>query len=252
MQRAYANDVTILPMDSEHNALFQVFSTAQKNQIEKLILTASGGAFLSHSHDEIYNAGVADALNHPNWAMGQKVTVDSAGLMNKGFELIEACHLFDMPENKVDVVIHPQSIIHSMVSYYDGSVLAQMGLPDMRTPIAYALSYPERVVSGVNALDFVKMGDLTFLEPDLKRFPALQLCRDVYRNGGSDCAVLNASNEVAVDMFLQEKISCGQICETVNTIVNTVSFGMIKDLSDFVEIDTETRVKTQELINAKV
>ncbi len=238
----------MLAVDSEHSALFQVYNAPQKDSIDKITLTASGGAFLHYSKDEIRKAGVSDALNHPKWSMGKKVTVDSAGLMNKGLELIEACHLFDVGEDIINVVVHPQSIVHSMISYNDGSTLAQLGYPDMRTPIAVALAYPSRIVCGVESLNFTSMGNLTFREPDNDRFPALNLCRQAFKNGGGSCMVLNTSNEVAVEAFLQKKIEFGIIARIVEKSLNTMCYPTFNNLEDFKAMNAEIRIKTTEIL----
>ena len=248
MSIARKKGVQILPVDSEHSALFQVYNAPQKDSIDKITLTASGGAFLHYSKDEIRKAGVSDALNHPKWSMGKKVTVDSAGLMNKGLELIEACHLFDVGEDIINVVVHPQSIVHSMISYNDGSTLAQLGYPDMRTPIAVALAYPSRIVCGVESLNFTSMGNLTFREPDNDRFPALNLCRQAFKNGGGSCMVLNTSNEVAVEAFLQKKIEFGIIARIVEKSLNTMCYPTFNNLEDFKAMNAEIRIKTTEIL----
>lgn len=203
MDLAKTKNVRILPLDSEHNALFQVFEEPNAKEVERITLTASGGPFRTWSKDQIRSARLSDALNHPNWSMGQKVTIDSATLANKGLEVIEAHHLFRLPANQIDVVVHPQSIVHGMVHYRDGSVLAQLGVPDMRTPIAAALSWPQRFgASRVERLDLTKLGHLTFEAPDTDRFPMLALAFDAMTVGGSMPALFNAANEVAVESFV--------------------------------------------------
>lgn len=214
MAEVKRHGATLLPVDSEHNAIFQVLEEERKG-VRRLILTASGGPFRELSHEALQSVTRADALNHPVWEMGAKITIDSASLMNKGLELIEASYIFDRPSDDIDIIIHPQSIIHSMVEYIDGSVLSQMGSPDMRTPIAYAMGWPARIEAPVERLDFAKISGLTFFEPDTERFPALRLAREALIAGGKAQNTLNAANEVAVEAFLQEKIGFLQIAETV-------------------------------------
>lgn len=216
MTEAKRSKACLLPVDSEHNAIFQCLpkSVQLDNEaihdkdygVKSLWLTASGGPFLYQSFLQMQNATVEQAVSHPNWSMGQKISVDSATMMNKGLELIEACHLFSLPEDKVNVVIHPQSIIHSLVEYVDGSFLAQMGSPDMKTPIAHALAYPNRIDSGVQSLDLCQLSQLAFLSPDLQKFACLQLAREAMRSGSFATIVLNAANEISVAAFLAKKI----------------------------------------------
>jgi 1-deoxy-D-xylulose-5-phosphate reductoisomerase len=205
-EAATASGATILPVDSEHNAIFQCFDAARPASVRRIILTASGGPFREKSLDEMRAMTPAQAVAHPNWSMGAKISVDSATLMNKGLELIEAFHLFPLPAEAFEVVIHPQSVIHSLVEYVDGSVLAQLGAPDMRIPIAYALAYPERMETPCERLDLVKLGSLAFEAPDLQRFPALALAQEALRAGGARPAILNAANEIAVEAFLLNEI----------------------------------------------
>lgn len=221
----------LLPVDSEHNAIFQClpynYMDAEKNGqpqqgVSQILLTASGGPFLNHSLKQLQNVTPAQACKHPNWSMGQKISVDSATLMNKGLELIEACHLFSIKEHFVTVVVHPQSIIHSMVQYVDGSTLAQMGNPDMCTPIAHALAWPDRIATDVPRLDVFSQSTLDFQAPDLVRFPALTLARQAMQAGGLTPAILNAANEVAVDAFLKHRIGFLQIAQTVEHTLNQV------------------------------
>ena len=203
---AAASGATLLPVDSEHNAIFQCFDAARPASVRRVILTASGGPFRSLSLDRMRRVTPAEAVAHPNWSMGAKISVDSATLMNKGMELIEAFHLFPLPAEAFEVVIHPQSVIHSLVEYVDGSVLAQLGAPDMRIPIAYTLAWPERMETPCERLDLVKVGSLAFEAPDLERFPALALAQESLRVGGARPAVLNAANEIAVEAFLGKEI----------------------------------------------
>ncbi|WP_371397985.1 1-deoxy-D-xylulose-5-phosphate reductoisomerase [Fretibacter rubidus] len=207
MARVAASGAKLLPVDSEHNAIFQVLEADAPKGVRRLILTASGGPFRETSLDVLKTVKPSDALAHPVWDMGAKISIDSATLMNKGLELIEAAYLFSRPSSEVDVVVHPQSIVHSMVEYIDGSVLSQMGSPDMRTPIAYAIGWPARMEAPVERLDLTKLSGLTFFEPDTTRFSALRLARDALEAGGQAMCVLNAANEIAVAAFLREEIA---------------------------------------------
>lgn len=211
MKLANENGVKILPVDSEHSAIFQCLQGRADNGIKQIILTASGGPFFDKTREQLQNVTKADALKHPNWDMGQKITVDSATMMNKGFELIEAMHLFGVAPEKVNIVVHRESVVHSAVVYDDNSVIAQMGVPDMRLPIQYALTYPQRVESDVAPLDLTQIGKLTFYKPDLEKFGCLKVCIDAAIIGGLKCCAVNAANEVAVGLFLQDKIGFMQI-----------------------------------------
>lgn len=224
---------TLLPVDSEHNAIFQVLEEDAKG-VRRLILTASGGPFRELTAEALKHVTRADALAHPVWDMGAKISIDSASLMNKGLELIEASYLFDRPSSDIDVIVHPQSIIHSMVEYIDGSVLAQMGSPDMRTPIAYAMGWPARMRAPVERLDFKAISGLTFFEPDLERFPALRLARESLEAGGKASNTLNAANEIAVEAFLNEKLSFLQISQVVEATLDSLSKGDDFGVSDTV------------------
>ena len=206
MRRAAATGATVLPVDSEHNAIFQALTAGPRDGVKRIILTASGGPFRTWSIDEIRAATVEQALKHPNWSMGQKVTIDSASLMNKGLELIEAHHLFGLPIAQIDVLVHPQSVIHGMIEYRDGSVVAQLGAPDMRIPIAHCLAWPERIEGPAARLDLAAVRQLTFEDPDLVRFPALRLAREAIATGGAAPTVLNAADEVAVAEFIAGRI----------------------------------------------
>jgi 1-deoxy-D-xylulose-5-phosphate reductoisomerase len=237
---------TLLPIDSEHNAIFQVMpSQACKNLAEggvrKIILTASGGPFRGHSKEKIAQATPAMALKHPNWVMGAKITIDSATLMNKGLEVIEAHWLFNAKPSQIEVVVHPQSVIHSMVEYVDGSVLAQLGNPDMRTPIAYALGYPARIESGVSSLDFLSISQLEFEAPDTQRFPCLQLAYDVLNTGGTAATILNAANEVAVNAFLEEQISFMDISNLIASALDNTTIENVSSIEHLVEVDLLAR-----------
>ena len=206
MEEAKKNNVKILPVDSEHSAIFQCLNGENNKEIESLILTASGGPFRGKTKSELLNVTKNEALKHPNWSMGRKISIDSSTLMNKGLEVIEAKWLFDVNTDKIDVVVHPQSIIHSMVQFVDSSIIAQMGCPDMKLPIQYALTYPDRILNDFERLDFSKLNSLTFEKPDLETFPCLKLAYDSLNMGGTYSAVLNAANEVLVNEFLEDKI----------------------------------------------
>ena len=206
MEEAKKRNVAILPVDSEHSAIFQCLNGESKKEIESIILTASGGPFRGKSKNDLINVTKNEALKHPNWSMGRKISIDSSTLMNKGLEVIEAKWLFDVNSDKIDVVVHPQSIIHSMVQFVDSSIIAQMGCPDMKLPIQYALTYPERILNDFERLDFYKLSSLTFEKPDLNTFPCLKLAYDSLNMGGTYSAVLNAANEVLVNEFLEDKI----------------------------------------------
>jgi 1-deoxy-D-xylulose-5-phosphate reductoisomerase len=232
----------ILPVDSEHNAIFQVLDTERPDGVERLVLTASGGPFRTWSAAELCNVTPAQAVAHPNWSMGAKISVDSATMMNKGLELIEAHHLFGLPESRIDILVHPQSIIHSMVSYCDGSVLAQLGSPDMRTPIAYALAWPERMAAPVEPLDLARIGQITFEAPDAERFPALRLAREALQTGGTAPTILNAANEVAVDAFLKGQIGYPDIAGTVEATLAGATIAEVTTLGDIAEVDAEARL----------
>ena len=217
MQRAAAKDIKVIPVDSEHSAIFQCFEDHNADRVDKVTLTASGGPFRGLSADDLKRVGVADALNHPNWSMGNKITIDSATLMNKGLELIEAFQLFPISRGQIDAVVHPQSIVHSFVSYIDGSVLAQLGMPDMRTPISLALAYPDRITSNVDRLDLSNLTDLTFEPIRHELFPAVSLCLSALERGGNATTILNAANEVAVAEFLSQRIDFLSIAALVES-----------------------------------
>lgn len=245
----------LLPVDSEHNAIFQVLDKDQPRGVRRLILTASGGPFREYNQAQLKTVTCADALNHPIWDMGAKITIDSATLMNKGLELIEASYLFDRPSADIDVVIHPQSIVHSMVEYVDGSVLSQMGSPDMRTPIAYALSWPDRMAAPVERLDLTTLSGLTFFEPDVEKFPALRLSREALEQGGAAPNVLNAANEIAVAAFLNEAIKFPDIPHIVEKVLDSLSgrkdFGVkAKSVGEIVATDELARQTAKQFIKA--
>ena len=240
------SNATLIPIDSEHNAILQVLPQSKKlnyksNGIRKILLTASGGPFRTSTKEELKHVTPKEALRHPNWIMGKKITIDSATMMNKGLEVIEACWLFDIPASDIEVVIHPQSIIHSLVEYVDGSTLAQLGNPDMRTPIAYALSHPERIESGVLGLDLIKTKRLDFEAPDLDKFPCLGLAYKALQMGKNAPTILNAANEVAVDAFLNESITFNQIAELIEFCMNTVESQTLDSIEIVLEVDSKTR-----------
>ena len=246
--RAAEKGVRVIPVDSEHSAIFQCMQGNDPLSVRRIILTASGGPFLYSSREEIDVAGPALALKHPKWNMGRKISIDSATMMNKGLEVIEASWLFGLPVNRIDVVIHPQSIVHSMVEYIDGSIIAQMGNPDMRMPIAYALSFPRRLASVEPGLDLLQAGSLTFLKPDFERFPALGLSFHAAKSGGTMPAVLNAANEIAVAAFLEEKIGFYDISRVVETVI--ARHAMIKEpqIAEILEADGWARKEALHVI----
>ena len=243
---------TLLPVDSEHSAIFQVFSFEQRERIERIILTASGGPFWTHSRAEMEKVIPAQAVKHPNWNMGAKISVDSATMMNKGLELIEAHYLFDMPEDRLEVLVHPQSIVHSLVAYIDGSVLAQLGAPDMRTPIAFALGWPDRICAPSPRLDLAQIGQLSFHAPDPERFPAVELARSALQDGGASPTILNAANEVAVQGFLNTKIGFLDICRVVEKTLERAPRARFDGLEDVYAVDQEARRTAEEIISASV
>lgn len=242
METAKRYQVPILPIDSEHSAIFQALNGEDIKTVKRIILTASGGSFRDYSRDELKNVTVEEALNHPNWSMGSKITIDSATMMNKGLEVIEAHWLFDLPYEKIDVILHRESIIHSMVEYHDSSIIAQLGNPDMRVPIQYALSYPERLpLESKPILDLAKTGTLHFEEMDFGRFPMLKYAYDAGKAGGTMPTVLNAANEVAVHQFLEGKISFLVIEELVEKALSRHTNIQDPDLNTIREVDEETR-----------
>ena len=241
------NDRVILPVDSEHSAIFQCLQGANGNKADKLILTASGGAL--RDRKEVTNATVADVLDHPTWNMGSKITVDCATMLNKGLEIIEAHYLFDMPVESIEVVIHPQSIIHSMVEFADGAVIAQLGVPDMRVPIGYALGYPYRLPFGGKRLSFKDIGSLSFYEPDLKKYKCLALSIDAIKSGGNMPVVLNGANEAANKAFLEGKISFGMIADTVEYALNKTERGNVDSIEDVYRADSESRLTAEKYID---
>jgi len=251
LKEVAAHGARLLPVDSEHNAIFQVLDAERPECVEKLILTASGGPFRKAGHHEMKSATPEQAVAHPRWSMGAKISVDSATMMNKGLEIIEAAYLFAMPEPRIEVLVHPESVVHSLVAYIDGSVLAQLGMPDMRTPIAYALAWPGRMAAPAARLDLAGLGKLTFEAPDTQRFPALSLARACLQQGGSAPTVLNAANEVAVAAFLKRRIGFLDIVPVVHRVVEDVArvlAGAPDDLAAVAEIDRVARQRAGALV----
>ena len=255
MEAVHEGAATLLPIDSEHNAIFQVLPPKQaenlaRNGVKRILLTASGGPFRKSSLVELAAVTPAQALNHPNWVMGPKITIDSATLMNKGLEVIEARWLFNATADQVEVVVHPQSVIHSMVEYVDGSVLAQLGSPDMRTPIAYALGYPDRLESGVASLDLLKVARLDFEAADALRFPCLALAYEALRRGGTAPAILNAANEIAVQAFLQQKIGFMDIPRMIESVLAEANIEDVSSLQQVIMADEWARHAAQQWMKA--
>ncbi|MDQ7969506.1 MAG: 1-deoxy-D-xylulose-5-phosphate reductoisomerase [Oxalicibacterium faecigallinarum] len=253
MDTVAASGAVLMPIDSEHNAIFQCLPAQYMRApseygIAKIMLTASGGPFLARPLETLESVTCAEAIAHPKWVMGRKISVDSATMMNKGLEVIEAHYLFGVAAENIDVVIHPQSVVHSMVSYIDGSVLAELGNPDMRTPIAHALAYPERIASGVAPIDLVQIAQLAFMAPDLVRFPCLKLAYDALRAGGSAPAVLNAANEVAVQAFLDERIGFRAIDRLIARVMDALPSCAVGDIESVFEQDRRARELAQTFI----
>ena len=252
MQAVRAGGAQLLPIDSEHSAIFQSLPedpATWSERVEKIILTASGGPFRERDPGTLRHVTPDEACAHPNWVMGRKISVDSATMMNKGLEVIEAHWLFGASPDQIEVVIHPQSIVHSMVEYSDGSVLAQLGNPDMRTPIAQALAYPERIEAGVDPLDLFRTGTLTFEAPSFARFPALTLAYQVLRAGGSAPAIFNAANEVAVSAFLDGRLAFNRITDVISAVLDRIPFTPVTQLGEVMEADQRSRALAQEQIN---
>jgi len=246
MQAVIDGGATLLPIDSEHNAIFQVMPYQRTRVladmgVKRILLTASGGPFRNASIEQLHDVTRAQALNHPNWVMGPKITIDSATMMNKGLEVIEAHWLFNASSAQIEVVVHPQSVIHSMVEYNDGSVLAQLGNPDMRTPIAYGLGYPDRLVSGVGSLDLLKIGRLDFCAPDQNKFPCLRLAYEALDAGGTAPAILNAANEVAVEAFLAEQIGFMEIPALIESVLSKSNIETVASIAQLVQVDAAAR-----------
>lgn len=257
MQAVRNSGAMLLPVDSEHNAIFQALANADESArpnldgVSKILLTGSGGPFRTLPLEELATVTPQQACAHPNWDMGRKISVDSATMMNKGLELIEACFLFGINLEQIEIVVHPQSIVHSMVSYRDGSVLAQMGNPDMRTPIAHSLAWPKRIDAGVEALDFFKMAELTFEHPDHDRFPALELAASAMRKGGTAPCVLNAANEIAVAAFLDGQLAFTEITEIISSTCNTIDSVSADSVEHILEADLLARETASEQIQLK-
>ena len=248
MREIKQNNATLLPVDSEHNAIFQVFDFDQPERVDRVILTASGGPFREFTLEAMAKVTPEQAVAHPNWNMGAKISVDSATMMNKGLELIEAYHLFPVKSEQIEILVHPQSVIHSMVAYVDGSVLAQLGVPDMRTPISYTLGWPKRMVAPAGRLDLVQLGKLTFESPDLKRFPALRLAREVLHEGGGAPTIFNAANEVAVRSFLDRKIGFLDILGSVERTLELVPKSAPASIAEVRALDLEARRTAGEVV----
>lgn len=256
MQAVAEGGATLLPIDSEHNAIFQVMPSQRRGHladmgVKRVLLTASGGPFRNASLQELTSVTRAQALNHPNWVMGQKITIDSATMMNKGLEVIEAHWLFNASSDQIEVVVHPQSIIHSMVEYADGSVLAQLGNPDMRTPIAYGLGYPERLASGVARLDLLNIGRLDFLAPDPVRFPCLRLAYEALAAGGTAPAILNAANEIAVESFLAERIGFMDIPAIIESVLSASQIEAVTSIEQLVTVDASARCAAKQWLEKR-
>ncbi len=255
MARAAKFGTTILPVDSEHSAIFQSLDNPDRGGLETITLTASGGPFRTWSLEKIANARLEDALKHPNWNMGAKVTIDSATMMNKGLELIEAHHLFGLDNERIDILVHPESIVHGMATYADGSVIAQLGMPDMRTPIAVSLAWPKRMAAPVAKLDLAEISSLTFENPDLEKFPAISLARNALCEGDRAATILNAANEIAVSAFLDNKIEFLDIAALVGDRLDRANFGRAGETGSEIEsllvLDRETRHLTGEEIRAR-
>ena len=244
MEEVKKQQVRLLPIDSEHSAIAQALEAGRKEDVSRIILTASGGPFLNLEKESLWQVTPEQALLHPNWDMGRKISIDSATLMNKGLEVIEAYWLFDVVLEKVEVLVHPQSIVHSLVEYVDGSVVAQLGIPDMRVPISYALSYPERLPTGLSRLNLTECSNLSFLEPDTQRFPALQTAFEACRIGGCTPAVLNAANEVAVEAFLEGKLKFPQISKVVAETIARMDYKEDSDIETILEADRMARIES--------
>ena len=251
MDALHENNATLLPIDSEHNAIFQCLPVSGQQGVTKILLTASGGPFRTRDINTLHDITPEQAVAHPNWVMGQKISVDSATMMNKGLEVIEACWLFDITSDKIQVVIHPQSTIHSMVSYNDGSVLAQLGNPDMRTPIAYGLAWPERLSSGVEQLDLFEVARLDFEKPDFQRFPCLRLAYEAYKSGGNATIALNAANEIAVEAFLRKKLRFTDIPVLIEAVLEQSITGTSEQIDEILIQDSVSRQQAELWLNKR-
>jgi 1-deoxy-D-xylulose-5-phosphate reductoisomerase len=251
-KRAQKKGVKIIPVDSEHSAIFQCLEGNKRENLRRIILTASGGPFLNFTKDQLKKVTLSQTLRHPKWKMGKKITIDSASMMNKGLEVIEAKWLFNADISTIDVLIHPQSIVHSMIEFIDGAYLAQMGVPDMKIPIAYALTYPERIVNALKSLDFVKTGTLEFYKPDLKKFPCLKIAYAAGICGGTAPAVLNAANEVAVSAFMQKKIRFVDLPKIIEKVLNVHRVINNPSLDDILQADLWARTETEKTIERMI
>lgn len=251
METMHRHKARILPIDSEHSAIFQVFDARHPEGILRVVLTASGGPFLHWTMMDMAGATPEQAVAHPNWKMGRKISVDSATMMNKGLEVIEARYLFDLPREKIDVLVHPQSVVHSMVEYIDGSVLAQMAVADMRVPISHALAWPRRMKVPGARLRFETMQNLNFMQPDIDRFPAIPLAYEALKAGQYACLAMNAANEIAVQSFLSHRIGFTQIVETVKAVLDKTSAQNLKSLEEILKLDSDTRKLTESIIASK-
>ena len=247
LKEAKKHKVKLIPIDSEHNAIYQIFENDHLDLIDNIVLTASGGPFFKYSLAQMKNITKELAIKHPNWQMGAKISVDSATMMNKGLEMIEAYHLFPVDKNQIDVVIHPESIIHGLVNYSDGSTLAMMSKPDMKTPISYALGFPKRIAIKHQKLDLAKIGSLNFFAPDEKKFPALKLARESMEIGGNAPCILNAANEIAVERFLHDKIAFSDITKIVVEVLERLPYSNISSLEDVLENDNKARKIAKEI-----
>ncbi|MEY3106112.1 MAG: hypothetical protein RIT35_275 [Pseudomonadota bacterium] len=245
---ASKHQARIIPVDSEHNAIFQIFNSDQAHAVKKIILTSSGGPFLRASLEQLKNVTVEQALKHPKWQMGAKITIDSATMMNKGLELIEAFHLFPVTAAQIEVIVHPESIIHGMVEYIDGGVIAQLGTPDMRLPISLSLAWPERMASGAKSLSFAALGSLTFEAPDMEKFPSINLARNALQAGGTMPVILNAANEIAVSNFLERRVKFLDIFRIVEESLSKSSNCVVEGIEHVLAVDKATRVLAQGLI----
>jgi len=249
-EAAKRRGATLLPVDSEHNAIFQCLAGSRLEEVERLVLTASGGPFRDASEQQLRDATPAQAIAHPKWSMGAKISVDSATLMNKGLELIEAHHLFGFPPEKIDIVVHPQSVVHSLVEFIDGSLLAQLGSADMRIPISFALGWPERIPTPAARLDLVELARLDFETPDRERFPALRLARQALESGNGASVVLNAANEVAVELFLSARVAFTEIASIVEEALENFAAPAPTNIADVMELDRETRARVMASLKA--
>jgi 1-deoxy-D-xylulose-5-phosphate reductoisomerase len=241
MDEAKRHNAALIPIDSEHNAVFQTFDFNQPKAIERVTLTASGGPFRNFSREQMQHVTPEQAVNHPNWTMGAKISVDSASMMNKGLEIIEAYYLFPVEKQQIDAIIHPESIVHCLVSYYDGSMLAGLSIPDMRVPIAYALGWPNRIPTATKRMNLAEIGKLTFEQPDETKFPCLRIAREALNTGGTATCILNAANEIAVAAFLQKKISFLAIADVVEAALAAIPAEALSSLEQIAEVDAQAR-----------